>query len=224
MERGDTVYWPGHGGPTRTPKRFVRGLIAHRQMREASILERIRQGDRTVSDVVRTVYRGVDERLHGAAALSALAHVEHLIAQGKVACEGAASLTARLKAIEATPKALERSSKRLRPFRRLPGWCRSGCTAVLNVSARARPLPELETLIPTVAARYMRLPGLERIACGRSIDACRPELPPCRRDVQARPSRIWPPRERYGFCTTESARKPTKWRKSRAAGPGTEWR
>ena len=98
LERGDTVYWPGHGGPTRTPKRFVRGLIAHRQMREASILERIRQGDRTVSDVVRTVYRGVDERLHAAAALSALAHVEHLIAQGKVTCDGAASLTAKLHA------------------------------------------------------------------------------------------------------------------------------
>jgi glyoxylase-like metal-dependent hydrolase (beta-lactamase superfamily II) len=98
LDRDDEVYWPGHGGPSRAPKRFVRALIAHRQMREASILERIRHGDRTVTDVVRTVYADVDPRLHGAAALSALAHVEHLIAQGKVECDGAASLTARLRA------------------------------------------------------------------------------------------------------------------------------
>jgi glyoxylase-like metal-dependent hydrolase (beta-lactamase superfamily II) len=98
LERHDKVYWPGHGGPTRAPKRFVRALIAHRQMREASILERIRQGDRTVTDIVRTVYRDVDPRLHGAAALSALAHVEHLITQGRVTCDGAASLTAQLRA------------------------------------------------------------------------------------------------------------------------------
>lgn len=96
LSREDTVYWPGHGGPSRTPQRLVRALIAHRQMREAAILERIRAGDKTVSDIVRAVYADVDPRLHGAAALSALAHVEHLIAQGLVACDGAASLSAKL--------------------------------------------------------------------------------------------------------------------------------
>jgi glyoxylase-like metal-dependent hydrolase (beta-lactamase superfamily II) len=97
LGRDDEVYWPGHGPPSRSPKRFVRALLAHRQMREASIFERIRQGDRTVTDIVRAVYADVDPRLHGAAALSALAHVEHLISQGKVASDGAASLTARLR-------------------------------------------------------------------------------------------------------------------------------
>lgn len=98
LDRGEEVYWPGHGGPSRTPQRLVRALIAHRQMREAAILARIRQGDRTVPDIVRAVYRDVDPRLHGAAALSALAHVEHLIAKGEVACDGPASLTAILRA------------------------------------------------------------------------------------------------------------------------------
>ena len=98
LGRDDEVYWPGHGGPSRTPQRLVRALIAHRQMREASILERIRQGDHSVTDVVKAVYRDVDPRLHGAAALSALAHVEHLIAQGKVACDGKATLNAHLRA------------------------------------------------------------------------------------------------------------------------------
>jgi glyoxylase-like metal-dependent hydrolase (beta-lactamase superfamily II) len=99
LGRGEAVYWPGHGGPTRNPKRLVRALIAHRQMREAAILERIRNGDHTVRDVVRAVYRDVDPRLHGAAAQSALAHVEHLIAQGRVACDGAATVTAQLRAV-----------------------------------------------------------------------------------------------------------------------------
>lgn len=99
LGRGEEVYWPGHGGPSRTPQRLVRALIAHRQMREAAILERIRQGDPTVRDVVKAVYRDVDPRLHGAAALSALAHVEHLIAQGKVACDGKPSLSAQLRAV-----------------------------------------------------------------------------------------------------------------------------
>lgn len=98
LDRDDEVYWPGHGPPSRAPKRFVRALIAHRQMREAAILERIRQGDHTVMDVVLTVYRDVDPRLHRAAALSALAHVEHLIAQGKVGSDGRASLTSPLRA------------------------------------------------------------------------------------------------------------------------------
>lgn len=96
LTRDEALYWPGHGPAARKPKSFVRALIAHRQMREAAILDRIRQGDRTVMDVVRAVYRDVDPRLHGAAAQSALAHVEHLIAQGKVVSEGAPTLTARL--------------------------------------------------------------------------------------------------------------------------------
>jgi glyoxylase-like metal-dependent hydrolase (beta-lactamase superfamily II) len=97
LDRDDEVYWPGHGPPSRTPKRYVRALIAHRQMREMAILERIRLGDRNVTDIVRTVYRDIDPRLHGAAALSALAHVEHLVAQGKVVADGPASLTAQLR-------------------------------------------------------------------------------------------------------------------------------
>ena len=98
LDRDDEVYWPGHGPPSRSPQRLVRALIAHRQMREAAILERIRQGDSTVREVVLAVYRDLDPRLHGAASLSALAHVEHLVAQGKVQCSGRASLTSFLSA------------------------------------------------------------------------------------------------------------------------------
>ena len=40
-DREETIYWPGHGGPVRDPKRYVRGLISHRRQREAAILARL---------------------------------------------------------------------------------------------------------------------------------------------------------------------------------------
>ena len=46
-QRGETIYWPGHGGPVKEPHRFVRALSHHRRMREASILNRVEQGDRS---------------------------------------------------------------------------------------------------------------------------------------------------------------------------------
>ncbi len=87
LEREETVYWPGHGPERRQPQSFVKAFIAHRRMREAAILERIKAGDRTIPEIVRSVYAGIDERLHGAAALSTFAHVEHLIAESKVKSE-----------------------------------------------------------------------------------------------------------------------------------------
>ncbi len=92
--RSEAVYWPGHGGPVRDPQRFVRALINHRRMREASILNRVRQGDRLIADIVPRVYEGLAPALHGAAALSTFAHLEDLAARGLVRCpEGAPSLT-----------------------------------------------------------------------------------------------------------------------------------
>jgi glyoxylase-like metal-dependent hydrolase (beta-lactamase superfamily II) len=88
LGREDTVYWPGHGPERREPQGFVRAFLSHRQMREAAILQRIRAGDRTIAAIVKSVYAGLDPRLHAAAALSAFAHVEHLVEQGKVRTEG----------------------------------------------------------------------------------------------------------------------------------------
>lgn len=87
LARDDRLYLPGHGGPVTKPAPFVRGLKAHRKMREAAVLERIRSGDRTVGAMVAAIYRDTDPRLHGAAALSVLAHLEDLVARGLVAAE-----------------------------------------------------------------------------------------------------------------------------------------
>ena len=61
-------------------------------MRERAILERLRQGDRSIADMVAAIYRDTDPRLHGAAALSVLAHLEDLVAAGSVATDGEPSI------------------------------------------------------------------------------------------------------------------------------------
>jgi glyoxylase-like metal-dependent hydrolase (beta-lactamase superfamily II) len=92
LERDDAFYLPGHGGPVTQPPAFLRGLKAHRKMRERAILERLRTGDRTVREMVAAIYRDVDPRLHGAAGLSVLAHLEDLAGRGIVAVEGEPSI------------------------------------------------------------------------------------------------------------------------------------
>lgn len=88
LARDDRRLLPGHGGPVETPAAFMRALKGHRKMRERAILERIRTGDRTIPDMVRAIYRDTDPRLHGAAGLSVLAHIEDLVARGVVAADG----------------------------------------------------------------------------------------------------------------------------------------
>lgn len=93
--RDDAIYWPGHGGPVRQPQRFVRALAHHRRQREQSILTRLRAGDATIGALVRSVYKELAPALRGAAALSVLAHVEHLIERGLVEAEDGAGFSAR---------------------------------------------------------------------------------------------------------------------------------
>ena len=61
-------------------------------MRERAILERIRGGDRTINTMVKAIYRDTDPRLHGAAGLSVLAHLEDLVARGLVMTDGAPAI------------------------------------------------------------------------------------------------------------------------------------
>jgi glyoxylase-like metal-dependent hydrolase (beta-lactamase superfamily II) len=84
LERTDDVYYPAHGPSRRDPLPLVRAYLAHRQMREAAILNRLKAGDRNAAAIVTALYADVDPRLHGAAALSVTAHLDHLVEQGKV--------------------------------------------------------------------------------------------------------------------------------------------
>ncbi|MES5097351.1 MBL fold metallo-hydrolase [Agrobacterium sp. BA1120] len=92
LKRKDRLFLPGHGGPVNDPTAFMRGLRAHRRMREKAVLARIKAGDRTIPDMVKIIYRSTDPRLHGAAALSVLAHIEDLIEKGEVQTDGPPSL------------------------------------------------------------------------------------------------------------------------------------
>ncbi|WP_427023433.1 MBL fold metallo-hydrolase [Aureimonas ureilytica] len=82
MGRTETLYLPGHGGPVERPAAFLRAMRTHRRMREQAILERVRAGDRLVSEMVAAIYRTTPKALHGAAALSVLAHLEDLCERG----------------------------------------------------------------------------------------------------------------------------------------------
>lgn len=95
--RPEQVYLPGHGGPVTDAAGFLRGLKAHRKMREAAILDRLARGDETIPAMVRAIYRDTDPRLHGAAALSVLAHLEDLAARGKVTADGPPSIGSRFR-------------------------------------------------------------------------------------------------------------------------------
>lgn len=88
LARDDRLFLPGHGGPVRSPQAFMRGLKAHRKMRERAIIERLRIGDRTIPQMVGSIYRDTDPRLHGAARLSVLAHIEDMVSRHIVTVEG----------------------------------------------------------------------------------------------------------------------------------------
>ena len=92
MERKETIYFPGHGGRLERAPEFVRALRAHRKMRETAVLSRIRAGDQTIPDIVKIIYKETDPRLHGAAGLSVFAHIEDLVMQGKILCDGPPAL------------------------------------------------------------------------------------------------------------------------------------
>src|SRR5665648_162089 len=89
MARHDKLFLPAHGGRIETPQRVVRAYITHRKWREQTIMACLDDGVGTIPRIVAKLYGGLDASLKEAAALSVLAHLEHLIARDMVAAEGA---------------------------------------------------------------------------------------------------------------------------------------
>jgi glyoxylase-like metal-dependent hydrolase (beta-lactamase superfamily II) len=85
LARDDRLYWPAHGGPVTDPGALLRALQIHRRSREAAILQRLAAGDATIPAMVGKIYASIDKRLHPAAAMVVLAHLEDLVESGKVA-------------------------------------------------------------------------------------------------------------------------------------------
>jgi len=88
LQRDEERFWPTHGPAIEKPKPFVRGFITHRKAREAAILNRLKAGDRTISEIVPKIYAEVDPRLHPAAGMSVLAHMTHLIEREIIETDG----------------------------------------------------------------------------------------------------------------------------------------
>lgn len=88
VERGDKVLWPAHGDAIRDPAPFLKEFIAHRHAREVQIAECIRDDLNDIRTMVKRMYADVDERLHRPAAMSVLAHLQHMVATGRATCDG----------------------------------------------------------------------------------------------------------------------------------------
>jgi glyoxylase-like metal-dependent hydrolase (beta-lactamase superfamily II) len=99
LARNEAVYWPAHGPKIPDPKPFTRAYRTHRRMREGEIRRCLSDGLATIPEIVARLYRHLPEKMHGAAARSVLAHLEHMVETGRVKCEGPVTSDARFSAI-----------------------------------------------------------------------------------------------------------------------------
>ncbi len=83
-----TRLYPGHGPVLDDPATVVATYLAHRLQREEQVLAALVAGDRTAGDVVARVYADVDPALHPAAERSVRAHLDKLVAEGRVRADG----------------------------------------------------------------------------------------------------------------------------------------
>ncbi len=88
-DREDRVLYPAHGPQIDNPRQLVRGMMGHRRQRERQIVRLLEEeGPHVIPAFVSAMYKGLDERLRGAAGRSVLAHLIDLERQGRVAVEG----------------------------------------------------------------------------------------------------------------------------------------
>src|SRR5436190_6719024 len=75
---------PGHGHLIDDPKAIVDEYIAHRLDRERQVLDQLRDGDTTVTDIVGHIYVDLVDELVPRARQTVHAHLRKLVADGKV--------------------------------------------------------------------------------------------------------------------------------------------
>jgi len=80
--------YPGHGNVIDTPAEKLAYYLAHRLEREEQIVAELRAGERTVMDMVRSIYAEYPERLHRSAAQSVTSHLIKLEREGRVRHDG----------------------------------------------------------------------------------------------------------------------------------------
>lgn len=97
LQQPQQVYFPGHGGRLERAHAFVRALRSHRKIRESAVLGQIEDGKELIADMVAVIYRTTDKKLHKAAGLSVLAHLEDLVARGAVETNGPVAIDGRFR-------------------------------------------------------------------------------------------------------------------------------
>ena len=80
---------PGHGNLMKDPKSVVDWIVSHRMFREKKVVDALTEFSKANLDqLVEKVYDDVDERLHGIARASLLAHLNKLIEEDKAISKG----------------------------------------------------------------------------------------------------------------------------------------
>ena len=85
-EREDRIYYPAHGPAVEKPQQLVRGMAGHRRQRERQILRLLEEEPRSIAELIPIMYKGVSEKLWGAASQSTHAHLIELAKQGRTEC------------------------------------------------------------------------------------------------------------------------------------------
>ena len=93
--RADRIYLPGHGAPVTDPAARIDWLIAHRDAREAAILEALQAAPATAETLSRQIYTETPAMLLPAATRNVFAHLVDLTGKNIIAPEGHLSWTAR---------------------------------------------------------------------------------------------------------------------------------
>ncbi|TNE35640.1 MAG: MBL fold metallo-hydrolase [Alphaproteobacteria bacterium] len=94
LTRDDMLYRPTHGPGIENTREHVSAFIEHRKTRERQITECLRRGTGDIRAMVQEMYKDVDPRLHAPAAMSVLAHLEHMVKTGRAKVDGPVSLDA----------------------------------------------------------------------------------------------------------------------------------
>ncbi|GGF30989.1 MBL fold metallo-hydrolase [Youhaiella tibetensis] len=75
-------FHPAHGGPIIEGQSYARALKAHRELRNAQIVEAVGAGAQSIGAVVQSIYPQQSPAIRMAAAMTVRAHVEYLAGQG----------------------------------------------------------------------------------------------------------------------------------------------
>jgi glyoxylase-like metal-dependent hydrolase (beta-lactamase superfamily II) len=84
---GARFIYGGHGPVVTDPRAKIDEYIVHRQMREAQIIDALRDAPQTIPDLVRRIYSAQRQVLWPAMARQVLAHLIALESEGRVASE-----------------------------------------------------------------------------------------------------------------------------------------